>query len=481
MLKRVQLLVLLSLLSACAVGPDYKRPEVDLPATWRVEIKDASSIADVSWWEEFHDPELTQLITTALQNNNDLRIAAARVERYFALYGIARSNFFPQVNSDASYARQRFSKQTLPETGDLMNGTERDYYVAEGTLSWEIDLWGKIRRSTEAARADIMSQEAARRGVILTVVTNVAIEYATLRDLDQRLAIAKSTLESRRHSLQLAQDRVNAGTASELDLRQAESDMYAVQASIAPLEFQIAQSENLLSILVGSNPGPIRRGKPIGALMPTGAIPVSLPSSLIDQRPDVIQAEEALRGANARIGVAKAAFFPSLSLTGLFGFVSTDLSEWIRSDSRQWQYGPNVSLPIFNAGKIGNQVRVAEADTEQAVANYKAVILNALREVENALIGFQKTRQQIDAQTKQVGALQQYLQLSQQRYDEGQSSYLEVLDAQRNLFSAQLGLAQTEGLQVGLYIGLFRALGGGWVGQADKLTVEPKRETSWIF
>lgn len=474
--------ILLALLSACSVGPDYKRPELTLPEKWRVDVQEASSLANAAWWQEFNDPELTALIKTALQQNNDLRVAAARVERFYALYGISRSQFFPQIDAHAAYAREKFSSQGIPQGVPGLGSTEaRDYYIAEGSLNWEIDLWGRIRRSTEAARADILSQEAARRGVILTIVTNVAIGYSDLRDLDQRLAIARSTLESRAHSLKLAQDRVNAGTSSELDLRQAESDFYTVQASIPPLEFQIAQTENLISVLIGENPGPIRRGKEIGQLLPSAGIPANLPASLIDQRPDVMQAEEALRGANARIGVAKAAYFPTLSLTGLFGFVSSDFSEWLRSDSRQWQYGPGLDLPVFNAGRISNQVRVAEADTAEALARYKATVQNALREVENALIGFQKTRQQIENQQKQVSALQKYLQLSQQRYDEGQSSYLEVLDAQRNLFSAQISLAQTEGAQVELFIGLFRALGGGWVDEADKLSIEPERTNSLLF
>lgn len=469
-------------LSACAVGPDYQRPHMDLPEKWRVEVQEASSLADVAWWNQFGDPELSALITAALENNYDLRVAAARVERFYALYGVARSEFFPQIDGHAAYARQKFSEQGIPQNIPGVESTHpHDYYIAQGALNWELDLWGRIRRSTEAARADILSQEAARRGVILTVVTNVAIAYSDLRDLDQRLAIARSTLESRKHSLKLAEDRTNAGTSSELDLRQAESDYYSVQASIPPLEFQIAQTENLLSTLVGGNPGPIRRGKEIGRLLPVAGIPANLPASLIDQRPDIVQAEEALRAANARIGVAKAAYFPTLSLTGLFGFVSSDFSDWLRSDSRQWQYGPGVDLPIFNAGRISNQVRVAKADTEAAVANYKGTLLNALREVENSLIGFQKTKVQIDNQQKQVAALQKYLQLSQQRYDEGQSSYLEVLDAQRNLFSAQISLAQTEGAQVETFIGLFRALGGGWVTEAEKLSVEPDRSSALLF
>jgi multidrug efflux system outer membrane protein len=237
----------------------------------------------------------------------------------------------------------------------------------------------------------------------------------------------------------------------------------------------------LLSVLIGQNPGSVARGKTIDDLLPAMALPGNLPASLIDQRPDIIQAEQSLRAANARIGVARAAYFPSLSLTGIFGFVNSDLSDWLHSPSKQWQYGPGIDLPIFNAGRVGNEVRVAEADTEAALAGYRNTVQNALREVENALIGYQKTREQLESQAKQVSALQKYLGLSQQRYDEGQSSYLEVLDAQRNLLSSQLSLAQTEGNQLDQFIAVFRSLGGGWVDEADKLTEEPKRETSLVF
>lgn len=463
--------------SACAVGPDYVRPDLSLPERWRTETSELKDLISTSWWQGLDDAELTKLVEHALAGNNDLKIAAARVERFYALYGASRADFFPQLDAAASYRRYRNSALGIfPGQGTI----ENDYQIFGG-LNWELDVWGRIRRSTESARADILSQEAARRAVIVSVVAGVVQTYSELRELDKRLAITRGTLESRRQSLKLARDRFDAGTSSELDVRQAESDLFAVQALVPSLEAQVAQAENRLNVLLGSNPGAVVRGKSIDELIVGLGVPSLLPARLIDERPDIVQAEEALRAANARIGVAKAAYFPTLSLTGVFGFVSNELSEWLRSPSRQWEFGPDIAAPIFQGGRIRSQVRAARAQTEEAVANYRQTVVTALQEVEDALIGFQKSLEQISAQSQQVASLQKYVQLSQQRYDEGQSSYLEVLDAQRNLLQAELSLSQNQGLKLNRYVALFRALGGAWVDRAAEAAPAPDSKAGDLF
>lgn len=464
--------------SSCSVGPDYVRPTMDLPQTWRVEATEAQDLSNVAWWDSFGDRELSRLVRIALEQNNDLRVAAARVEQYYALYGIARSEFFPRIDAGAGFSRQRSVFLAIPNQA---GGTTLTTYDTSVNLNWELDLWGRIRRSTEAARSDILAQEAARRGVLVSVVSGVAQTYIELRELDKRLAITKGTLESRQHSLKLAQDRLNAGTSSELDLRQAESDLFSVQALIPNLEAEVARRENLLSVLLGQNPGSVARGNDIDQLISALHIPKALPSSLIDQRPDILEAEQSLRAANARIGVAKAAYFPTLSLTGLFGYVSSDLSDWLKSPGRQWQIGPDLALPLFHAGGISGRVDAARAQTAEALARYKQTVQRALQEVENSLVGYQKSREQIEYQQKQVSSLQRYLSLSEQRYNEGQSSYLEVLDAQRNLLTAELSLSQSQGNELSQFIALFRSLGGGWVEEADKKALQPDASTPSIL
>ncbi len=475
----------LSLLNACAVGPDYIRPDNNLPQSWRMDMgTEQSADLTTAWWEHFKDPELNALITEALQQNTDVLAAAARVERYYALYGAARADFFPQLGASSSYQRFKNSTNAISASSSSALGGQGkilDDYRLFGELNWELDIWGRIRRSSEAARADLLSQEAGRKAVILTVVTGLVQSYIELREVDKRLGITRGTLASRQQSLKLAQDRFHAGTSSELDVRQAESDLYAVQALVPSLESQVAAAENRISVLLGRAPGAVARGRNLDELLPSLEIPSVLPSTLLEARPDVVQAEQQLRAANARIGVAKAAYFPRLSLTGLFGYVSRDFSEWLRSPSEQWSFGPDVAAPIFQGGRIHSQVRASKAQTQEAVAHYRQTVLVALQEVEDAIIGFHKSREQIQAQSQQVASLQRYLQLSQQRYDEGQSSYLEVLDAQRNLLNAELSLSQTQGQQLARYITLFRALGGAWVDSAGAQALQPDSGAGSLF
>ncbi len=466
-MKRKLLSPLFLFLSACTVGPDYVAPPLETPANWRNPAAVVEEITQLKWWERFNDPELNALVVRALEANRDIQIAAARVEQFRALYGISRSALYPELDLAGGYARTQPSETGTPPT----NGDDFNTHVIDGGLRWEIDLWGRIRRSNEAALAELLAEEANARGVLLNVVTGVVQAYIELRELDQRLGISNRTLKSRKESLRIAEERFKNGVVSQLDIKQAESEYISVELTIPDLELAIARHENLISVLLGVPPGPIARGKTIDDLNDAVAIPAGLPADLVKNRPDLIAAEEQLKSATALIGVAKAEYYPKLSLTGLFGFLSSDFSDWLKSESNEWQIAPGLGAPLFTAGRLENQVKSAEAQAKQAEWAYKLRLLEALREVEDALIGFERGTKRRDLQAAQVKVLQGYLSLSQQRYDEGQSDYLDVLDAQRNLFSTELNLSVVEGRLITEYINLFRALGGGWVEEAAVGTV----------
>ena len=452
------------IVSACSVGRDYQKPNIALPTAYRNSLPDQNLTPKVSefWWQQFSDPTLSTLIDLALKNNKDLVIATANIEEFYALYGVARSAYFPTLDLGGKVA-----KQQDPFTV-FSSGNTQTIYTGTLNLAWELDVWGRIRRSTEAARADLLSQEANRRAVVLTLVSSVARAYVELRELDRRLEISKRTLKTRQESLKLAQVRFKGGATSELDLRQAESEVAATKVFIPGIERQIAQKENQLSVLLGRNPGEIPRGRTVDELSLHTAIPGDLPSALLQNRPDIVKAEQNLISANARIGVAKAAYFPRFSLTGLFGYASTDLGDFIQRSSRRWNFGPDFVAPIFNAGKIDSDVEAARARERAALASYERSILVAMGEVEDSLIGLQKRGEVKKETEKQVSVLKRYLDLAQLRYNGGQSSYLEVLDAQRNLFSADLKLAEVQSYQALSVIELYRAMGGSWVTAADQ-------------
>lgn len=450
------------LLTGCTVGPDFVAPSLETPADWRAPATVVEDLTATKWWERFNDPELNSLVFRSLEANRDIQIAAARVEQFRALYGVSRSALYPEVDLSGGYARTQPSETGIPPT----SGDDFNTYVIDGGLRWEIDLWGRIRRSNEAALADLLAEEANARGVLVSVVTGVVQAYVELRELDQRLGISKRTLKSRAEALRIAKERFKNGVVSQLDIRQAESEYISVELTIPDLELAIARRENLLSVLLGVPPGPIVRGKTIDELNDAVVIPAGLPADLVRNRPDLIAAEQELRSATARIGAAMAEYYPRLSLTGLFGFLSADFSEWLKSESNEWQVAPGLSAPIFTAGRIENQVKGAEAAALAADAAYRLRLLEAFREVEDALVGFAQGTKRRDLQAAQVKVLRGYLSLSQQRYDEGQSDYLDVLDAQRNLFSTELNLSLVEGRLIAEYINLFRALGGGWIETA---------------
>ena len=473
------LLVILLLLTGCwSVGPDYLRPEVQTPANWRFEEKEVRDLANTAWWEQFNDPVLKALIDEALAQNKDLRIATARVEEYFGRYFSTRGDQFPFVGAGGSASRQQISeKSNIPITG--LNNPYNQYEVNLGA-AWEIDFWGKYRRATEAARAQMLATEEARRTVVLTLVTATASTYVDLRTLDKQLEVTVQTAASRKQTLDLFSMRFAKGITSELDLSQIESQYQDAMARIPDYEAAIGRAENALSILLGRNPGPITRGLAIDTLAPP-AIPAGVPSEVLERRPDVRLAEQNLIAANARIGVAKSAYFPTISLTAGFGAVSSDLSDLFTGPAQVWSIGAPISLPIFSAGRIGGEVKAAEAFQKQALYSYQQTIQNAFRETEDALLDRAKSAQRLDALGKQLAALRNYARLARLRYDGGYASYLEVLYAERSLFSVEIAYASGQENLLRALINVYKAMGGGWVELAEgKIAVQPEKEAGFI-
>jgi multidrug efflux system outer membrane protein len=471
MKRSIVIAMTLLLLAGCAIGPDYKRPEITAPPAWLVDMQTAKDTANTLWWEQFNDPALNDLIATALRQNYDLRIATARVEEYYGRYGATRADLFPQVGYGGSAGRVQASEKG-PVV--LTPGTSSQYssFQAQFSASWEIDVWGKLRRATEAAKADLAAAEDVRSGVILSLVTSVATAYIDLRSLDQQLEIARQTVKLREESVRLFDLRFKGGNISEMELSQVRSEYYVALAAIPDLEKRVRQQENLICLLLGRNPGPISRGKALGEITLL-AVPAGLPSDILARRPDIRQAEQQLIAANARIGVAKGQYFPSISLTGVFGSASTDLSDLFTGPAKTWSFAGNLAGPIFTAGKIKGDVKAATSIQQQALYQYERAIQNGFREFEDALIDQDRTRVQLDAQIKQVEALATYARLARLRYENGYTSYIEVLDAERSLFSGQLSNAQTQDVLLRALVNLYKATGGGWVVEADKLSQPP--------
>ena len=453
-------------LTGCMIGPDYKRPTVETPQTWRFDEKEAMDLANTAWWEQFKDPVLNELVMIALRENKDLMIASARVEEFMGRYGFTRAALFPQLGAGGTAGRQRISEVDGPAPLSPGVNSTFDAYQVLLSASWELDIWGKLRRATEAARADLLSTEEARRAVVLTLVTSVAGAYVTLRDLDKQLGISRQTAKTREESYKLFQLRFTGGVISELELSQVKSEYEAALATIPQIEKAIGQQENLISILLGRNPRAIPRGKTIDELV-LPAVPAGLPSDLLERRPDIRQAEQGLIAANARIGVARALYFPTISLTGFLGTSSADLSDLFSGPSKIWSYAVPISVPIFTAGAIEGQVKAAEAIQQQALFGYEKAIQNGFREVDDALIDQNRTREQLKAQLRQIDALRAYARLARLRYDNGYTSYVEVLDAERSLFDRELSYAQTQDLLFQAFVNLYKAMGGGWVVEAD--------------
>ena len=445
------------------VGPDYRRPEVEVPAAWRLGATEAFRISNIAWWDQFQDPVLSDLVRTALANNKDLEIATANVDQAFAQYGIARSAQFPQVNGGVSVARERSSAN-----GPLPGGRTVNDYAVNLSASFELDIWGRLRRATESARASLLASQQGKGTVVLTVVGTVASGYIQLRALDRQLEIAQYTSQSLGEAARLQRVRFEEGAVPQSDYLQAESQYRDAVARVPELEREIARQENFLSVLLGHNPGPIPRGRDIDALL-FPAVPEGLPASLLERRPDIRQAEQNLIAANANIGVARAAYFPDISLTALLGLESAQLSDLFKGPSRAWSFGTGVLQPIFNAGRIRGQVAQAEALQRQALYTYEKSIISAFQDVENALINRTKFGQVREEQAKNVEALRRFRDLADLRYREGATIYLEVANAEQSLFNAQLAYVATQAQLFQSYANLYKAIGGGWVEEAERL------------
>jgi outer membrane protein, multidrug efflux system len=466
-MKRIMLYLLaFVVISGCAIGKDYKRPQIDTPEKFSVEERSAKGLIDSAWWEGFNDPDLNILIDTALKDNLDVRIAAARVEEYAGRYQATRAPIFPQAGIGAQGSRQRITENG-PSPVYGMNPTYNTWNVG-ANANWELDIWGKLRRANEAARADILSQEYSKRAVLLSLVTAVVQGYVNLLNLDLQLIISKKTADSRKDTLKIFNDRYKGGVVSEVELNQVISEYQLALARIPQIEKAISQQENALCLLLSRNPGRIVRNTSLDKYKAPG-IPSGLPSDLLERRPDVMQAEQALVAANARIGVAKAQYFPSISLTGAFGWASADLSNLFQGPSRVWNFTVPVTMPIFTAGAISGQVKAARAVREETLANYQKTIQAAFADVDDALTGYQKTKEQGDAQEKQVAALRNYRDLSYLRYENGYSDYLDVLDADSRLFDTELSYVQTRSNQVNALVTIYKAMGGGWQVAENKI------------
>jgi outer membrane protein, multidrug efflux system len=461
-----------TLLAGCAAGPDYERPSVVVPERWRIEGQQAVDIANPRWWEQFNDPALDRLIVTALRENQDLLIAAARVDQFIGQLTATRSQLYPQFGYSLDASSNRSSQVGQPP---LAPGADPYYTLYQGVLSagWQIDLFGRVRRQSEAAQAQVYASEQGRRGVILTLVTSVASSYIGLRALDRQLEIARDTAQNYAGTQRIFELRYKGGVVSEVELRQVESQYQQALAAIPSLELQVASLENLLSVLLGRNAGPIPRGRTIDQLV-APAIPGDLPSSLLERRPDILQAEQAMVAANANIGVARSLYFPSLSLTGLLGSVSTALGDFLTGPATAASLAAGLSGPLFTFGAISGQVDTAEAAQREALAVYQRTILNALRETNDALLGSVKKREEAEAQAKRVAALRDYARLSRVRFDNGYAGYLEVLYAENELFGAELTAVRSQAERYTQIVNLYQAVGGGWVDAAGEFAPQPR-------
>jgi NodT family efflux transporter outer membrane factor (OMF) lipoprotein len=450
------------------LAPKYDRAPGAVPPEYRFQAAQAqpqpnlASLADLSWWEIFDDPALQGLIRTALGNNYDVRLAVARLAEARASVGVSRSYWLPQVGGTALFQREKLSRTSV--NPPLPAGTKITDNLAQFNfdLFWEIDLFGRLRSMSEAARAEFFASQWGQRAVWASVVADVARAYFELRSLDQQLEIARSTLASYEKSRRLVILRRNRGMVSGQDVAQVDALVHTAGAKIPDLERQIGQKENEISILLGTNPQPIRRGKPLPDLVVRGQVPAGLPSGLLERRPDIRQSEEVLIAANYRIGAARANFFPRITLTGLAGTQSADLSRLFTGPSSIWSIGPTLTLPIFTAGYNYYTLQATKAQQEQALILYQFSVRQAFREVSDGLVAHTKYQQFRQEQEALVGSYQTYSKLANKRYMGGIESYLAVLDADRQLFTAQLDLATVQQDQLLTIVQLYKALGGGW-------------------
>jgi multidrug efflux system outer membrane protein len=471
-------LALLVTLTGCAVGPNYKRPEVDTPSAFRPAASASevpattNSLGDLDWWQVMNDPQLQAYIAEALTNSWDIRIAAARVLQAEAAARVTRSQFFPTVGAGADWTTARTSENG-PSAVPGMD-PQKEFGSVYGTMAgYEVDLWGRIRRANEAARAQLLANEAAQQTVQQTLVAQVATAYLSLLELDYELEIAQRTYSVRTNSLALTTARAEGGVSSLQDVRQAEILVATALAAIADTHRRIEQTENGLNVLLGRNPGSPQRGEGLLRQKMEVAVPAGLPSELIERRPDIRTAEQQLVAANADVGQAKAAFFPKVTLTGFYGYQSVALSDLFTSPARTWQFGPAVSVPLFTGGALRGNLKLARARFDEAVAQYQKTVQNSFREVSDSLIAYQRTREFRARQEENTQAHRSATDLANIRYEGGVTSYLEVLYNEQELFSSELTLAQARLDELLSVVSLYRSLGGGWQSNPPSLSKYP--------
>lgn len=469
-MKRLVLLAMPMALAACAIGPDYQRPSMAVPENFRSAGPEGSATAlDSTWWTQFGDPGLDALVTEAIRNNRNLAAAAANVEKAAGALTQTRAALFPQLSYQAQGQKARATELGATPVPSSVPNPQTSYQAALAA-SWELDLWGKLRRQTEAARASLAQSEENQRAAVLSVVASLVSGYIQLLSLDEQLEIAQRTTKTYEESLKLFELQFKYGAVSQLNVAQARSQYESALAQIPQIRQQITETENSLSLLLGRNPGPIPRDRKLGQLT-LPAIPAGLPSALLAQRPDVAAAEQQLIAANAQIGAARALYFPSISLTGAFGGASEDLSNLFKGPARVWSYAGSLTGPIFRAGAVSGVVRQAEATQKAALANYEGTVQSAFADVDNALAARQRVVDQLAAQGRLVAALSDYSRLARLQYGAGYAPYSNVLQAEQQLFPQELSYAGIRANNLIAVVNLYKVLGGDWVGQAANLSL----------
>jgi multidrug efflux system outer membrane protein len=461
-------------LAGCfTVGADYERPVVDVPNSWRVDLPKVTDVANTTWWEAFGDPVLNRLIDDSLRGNLDVRVAAARIEQFIGVLTATRAQALPQIGYSADVSSNRASRVGFPPLSPALD-PQFNLFQASLGASWQLDLFGRVRRLSEAAQAQVYASEQAQRGVVLSLVASVAASYITLRGLDEQRAIAAATAANFGETVRIFTLRYNTGLVSETELSEARAQYKLAQVTIPAIDQQIAGLENGISVLLGRNPGPIARGKTIEQLL-APAIPADLPSALLERRPDVLQAEQNLVAANANVGAARALYYPDISLTTLLGAVSAAFGDFLTGASRIWSVGAGLAGPIFTSGAISGRVQSARAQREEAELSYRQTILGAFNDTNTALVGVQETARQVVLQQERVNSLSNYARLSRDKFEYGLIGFFEVQIAQNDLFSAELSLAGFRAQHLNQIINVYQAMGGGWVDLADARTPTPVR------